>query len=191
VNPTLKNTPRDPRAELQILIERLRDYERESIDQLRLKLIDRWKAEHPEAAVEQSAPFHALMRHEEVAKRIPEDPDEAWFNDVYYVTVRRGLPDKMFGSREGMITLGIASHDGCARHDWRDFQAIKNQLAGEECEAVELFPAESRLLDPSNYYTLWCFPGVKRLRIGMEIRDVRDRDTAALAPQRAFAKADA
>jgi hypothetical protein len=187
MNPTLKNHARDPRAERQMLIERLRDYERESIDQLRLKLIACWKAEHPEAALEQSAVFHPLTRHEVGPKNEPHEPDEAWYNDVYYVTVRRGLPDKMFGSREGMTTLGIASHDGCARHDWRDFQAIKNQLAGEECEAIELFPAESRLLDPSNYYTLWCFPGVKRLRIGMEIRDVRDRDTAALAPQRALA----
>ena len=34
-------------------------------------------------------------------------------------------------------------HDGTARHDWRDFQAIKNQLAGPECEAFELVPRGS------------------------------------------------
>ena len=94
----------------------------------------------------------------------------------------------MFGSNEGMIQLGISAHDGTARHDWREFQWIKNQLAGEECEAVELYPAESRLLDPSNYYSLWCFPGIKRLKIGKnEPRRVWDSDEA-LAPQRGFEK---
>ena len=82
-----------------------------------------------------------------------------------------------------MVQIGISAIDGTARHDWREFQAIKNQLAGEECEAFELYPAESRLLDPSNYYTLWCFPGVKLLQIGPSIREVLDRDEA-FAPQR-------
>src|SRR6185436_10844058 len=80
---------------------------------------------------------------------------------------------------------GISTFDGTARHDFREFQAIKNQLAGEECESFELYPAESRLLDPSNYYTLWCFPGVKKLKIGVDYRDVRD-SADALAPQRSL-----
>ena len=76
-----------------------------------------------------------------------------------------------------MIQLGINAVDGSARHDWRDFQAIKNQLAGEECEAFELYPAESRLMDPSNYFSLWCFPGLKRIKVGNdEPRRVFDAD---------------
>ena len=87
-----------------------------------------------------------------------------------------------------MIQLGISALDGTARHDWREFQWIKNQLAGEECEAFELYPAESRLLDPSNYYTLWCFPGLKRIKVGSEeVRRQWDADEA-LAPQRALPK---
>lgn len=39
--------------------------------------------------------------------------------------------------------------------DWRDLQAIKNQLCGPECEALQLFPAESRCVDTSNQYHLW------------------------------------
>jgi hypothetical protein len=172
--------------ERELLISRLRDYDREDTDKLRDMLIERWKREHPAAATEESTRLKPLARHFE-GKHRPDDPDETWFNDLYYVTLRR-VPDHVFGSPEGMIQLGIASHDGTARHDWRHFQEIKNALAGPECEAFELHPAESRLLDPSNYYTLWCFPGVKRLRVGVEVRDVRDTDTAALAPQRAFPK---
>lgn len=70
-------------------------------------------------------------------------------------------------------------------------QAIKNQLAGAECEGFELFPAESRLLDPSNYYTMWCFPSLGRLRVGLdEGRRVWDQDEA-MAPQRGLAKTTA
>ena len=53
--------------------------------------------------------------------------------------------------------------------------------AEPETEAFELYPAESRLLDPSNYSTIWCFP-VRRLKVGVDVRDVRDADLA-LVPQ--------
>ena len=56
-----------------------------------------------------------------------------------------------------MIHLSIRNADRSARHDWRDFQRIKNQLAGPEWEAVEIYPAESRLVDAANQYHLWCF----------------------------------
>jgi hypothetical protein len=120
----------------------------------------------------------------------PDDQQhpEIWESDVYQVTVRRWSKDPVFGTRGGMIQIGINSHDGTARHDWRDFQGIKNQIAGPECEAFELYPAESRLLDPSNYYTLWCFPALKRIKVGLEEgRRVLDADEA-LAPQRGFAR---
>lgn len=196
-NPTRATTGGPERAsflqkhEREILLSRLRDYDRESTEKLREKLIECWKQEHPQAAAEQSSKLKPLSRqYVEKNKRHPDDPDEAWYNDVYYITLRR-RPDQVFGSDAGMIQLGISSHDGTARHDWRHFQEIKNALAGPECEAFELYPAESRLLDPSNYYTLWCFPGVRRLKVGQHgVRDVRDRDTAALAPQRALAPND-
>ncbi len=47
------------------------------------------------------------------------------------------------------------------RRDWRHFQKIKNELLGPEEEAVELYPAESRLVDLSNEYSLWSIKGWK------------------------------
>lgn len=55
-------------------------------------------------------------------------------------------------------------------HDWRVMQGIKNALVGPEAEAVELFPAESRLVDESNQFHLWCFP--EQLGFGFEEREV-------------------
>jgi hypothetical protein len=37
----------------------------------------------------------------------------------------------------------------------RHFQRIKNEVVGPECEAVELYPAESRLVDTATQFHLW------------------------------------
>jgi hypothetical protein len=82
-------------------------------------------------------------------------PAEAWENNRYQVLVRRNTSD-----RKGMpdiIHLSIRSLDRSADHDWRHLQRIKNEILGPEMEAVELYPAESRLVDTSNQYHLWAF----------------------------------
>lgn len=173
-------------ARLLEIRRRLGDYESTNYTDQRAQLVAAWRKHHPDAAKEASAFLHPLILHHRWPERDPKQhPDEIWINDVYQVSLRRLDKDPVFGTRDGMIQLGINTMDGTARHDWRDFQAIKNQLAGAECEAFELYPAESRLLDPSNYYTLWCFPGLKRIKVGNETREVFDADVA-LAPQRAL-----
>ena len=163
---------------------RRRDYSTHDLIEERRKLIEQWRSMHPEAANEPASAHHPLDQIESGELDNTSKP-ERWVNDIYNVGVRRWSRDPVFGTSGGMIQIGIASHDGMARHDWRDMQAIKNQLAGAECEAFELYPAESRLLDPSNYYTLWCFPGLKRIKVGQNERIVRNVDEA-LAPQRSL-----
>lgn len=71
-------------------------------------------------------------------------------NNFYQVSV------KQVATGTGlMYQLAIQRNDGQAVHDWREFQKIKNLLVGAEAEAVELYPAESRLLDVSNVYYLY------------------------------------
>jgi hypothetical protein len=170
------------------VVRRLKDYGRQDPTEERQLLVELWRKHHPAAAAEDPSYLKPLSLAQRFEERNPtQHPDETWINDTYVVAVRRLDKDPVFGSSAGMVQLGISSMDGTARHDWRDFQAIKNQLAGAECEAFELYPAESRLLDPSNYYTLWCFPGLKRLKVGQEIRKVFDAGQA-LSPQRGFRK---
>ncbi len=69
-------------------------------------------------------------------------------NDTYTVEMNRYPP---------FIHLDISRHDGQACTNWREFQQIKNELVGPEFEAVELFPAESRLVDTANQYHLWVY----------------------------------
>lgn len=167
----------------------LETHESELIE-ARKQIVAAWRAAYPEAA-ETSSEFHPLIRDPDWIAGFKDSPagvpDEFWLSDVYTVTVRRHKVDPVFGSKGGMIQLGISAVDGSAKHDWRDFQAIKNQLVGPECEAFELYPAESRLVDPSNYYALWCFPSVNMIRLGSLERKrlVIDADEA-IAPQREF-----
>lgn len=92
-----------------------------------------------------------------------------WINDVYQVA-RIEQPD-------GLIHLNIRRRDGKPIfRDWRHFQQIKNELLGEECEAVELYPAESRKVDSNNKYHLYGLPDPKeRFGFGWPERDVRDK----------------
>ena len=70
-----------------------------------------------------------------------------WENDLHSVRENRENPDH--------IVLSISNQDGSARHDWRELQEIKNTLVGPECEAVELYPAESRKRDSGNVFHLF------------------------------------
>jgi hypothetical protein len=87
-----------------------------------------------------------------------------WINDVYQV----------YMTQEGDYThLNIRRRDGeVIYRDWRDFQDIKNQLVGEDSEAVELYPAEDRVVDTSNKYHLYCAPPGFRFPFGFVNRDV-------------------
>jgi hypothetical protein len=67
-------------------------------------------------------------------------------NDVYRVKMRKSPP---------IVQLDLARHDGQPVTAWRDLQQIKNELVGPEYEGVELFPAESRLVDTAHQYHIW------------------------------------
>lgn len=81
-------------------------------------------------------------------------PDEIWHNGLYQVMIQRNVPSDIEGW-PAMHWLSIKRVDKDWIHDWRHLQRIKNELIGEEFEAVELYPAESRLVDTANQYHLW------------------------------------
>lgn len=78
-----------------------------------------------------------------------------WRNSRYQVVMRTcGNADS-----PAIVWLSIKRYDGHPARDWRDLQRLKNELLGPEVEAVELFPAESRLVDNANQTHIWAFPG--------------------------------
>lgn len=79
-----------------------------------------------------------------------------WRNDVYQAHVIPWEPMLIKGERVPVVQLSIRRLDRGHARDWRDFQRIKNELVGPEIEAIELYPAESRLMDSANQFHLWC-----------------------------------
>lgn len=71
-----------------------------------------------------------------------------------------------------MTWLSIKRRDKAAFHDWRELQGIKNAICGPEREAVELYPAESRLVDTANQYHLWVLPADMGFPFGYWFREV-------------------
>lgn len=84
-------------------------------------------------------------------------PDRSYANDLYSVFVRE-IPDANTGRPSGALHLSFHRHDRAAVRDWRHFQAIKNEIAGRERTAIEIFPPESQLIDAANEYHLWVLP---------------------------------
>lgn len=79
-------------------------------------------------------------------------PDrERWENNEYSVWLDRKYP---LG-----VHLAIRRKDLQPAHDWRDLQAIKTALVGPEYEALELYPAESRVMDVANEAHLYVMAG--------------------------------
>lgn len=112
-------------------------------------------------------------------------PQERWVNRAYCVFVSRFHANNFIDGGP-FARIGIMRHDQAAVHDFRDYQHIKNDVCGDSWEAIELYPSESRLVDPSNFFILWAFPP-NVLKIGMAERNVLDLG-AADSPQRPFSQ---
>lgn len=111
-------------------------------------------------------------------------PDEVWQNDQYLVAVRRGVQGGP--GAPPLVHLAIHRKDWKPVIDWRHKQRIKNEIVGESHEAVELYPAEERLVDNANTCHLWVVGEAQwRWPFGFHIRMVSDGDTEWMR-QRAF-----
>lgn len=108
---------------------------------------------------------------------------EVWINNLYTVHVSR--------DDDGAVRhLSVRRNDRSSYHDWRHLFLIKCQIAGENVEAVELYPATSRLVDQSNQFHLWCLPPNEQLPVGYKKRDVEDcAGGTTMHTQRPFDKA--
>lgn len=131
-------------------------------------------------------PDHMLTLEE--ARELGFDPDPLVFRDCTDRVDRRassmhtafyesrfyfvGVTEIEAADGTDMTWLSIRRNDRKAMQDWRHLQAIKNEICGPEREAVQMYPAESRLLDESNQIHLWVYPEGYRLPFGYAERSV-------------------
>lgn len=128
------------------------------------KLIKRMQTHNPEMS---SKDIKKILKEE---RKFP-----VWVNNTYQASLRKSSSNAM----EAVDHLSIKRIDKEPTRDWRDLQNIKNDICGEEREAVEMFPAESRRVDSANQYHLWVFKKGIRIPFGFEQRAVdfnEDRD---------------
>lgn len=59
------------------------------------------------------------------------------------------------------------SSDGSAGFSWAEKQSIKNELFGEDRIALEVFPAETHLVDVTDTYHLWILPKGFKMPFGI------------------------
>ena len=79
--------------------------------------------------------------------------DETWGNNRYTVNIHF-----LGGDRDGFVELAVHNHNRTPHVPWRHLQQIKNEIMGADREAIQLFPAESRLVDTANEYWLYVYP---------------------------------
>lgn len=128
-------------------------------------------------------PFQRCPSWSDADGNIHKIPDEMIVlrNNIFTVTIEGcDVPPPM-----GPVAwLSIKRNDRTTIHDWRELQRIKNMVMGEECEAVEIYPAESRLHDTANQYHLWCFAPGYQLPFGYAGRFIADETTDGTGPDR-------
>jgi hypothetical protein len=100
---------------------------------------------------------------------------ETFWANGHYLVFRRVVPSA--DGRAEMIHLSMRTVENDARHDWREMQRVKNELCGQEWEGVEIYPAESRVVDTANQYHLWCFP--YPIPIGFDRGHIQDAEESA------------
>jgi hypothetical protein len=71
---------------------------------------------------------------------------EARKNRVFCVLIRP-LPD-------GNVHLAVCSLSG-RRPSWHEMQRIKNDIAGPEATAVEVYPPQSEMVDEADMFHIW------------------------------------
>ena len=91
--------------------------------------------------------------------------DEIWVNDKYQVNIDRSI----VSNNTSWIHLSIKTHNKEPARDWREFQQIKNELVVPEHEGIELYPADSRVVDTSNQFHIWVLADPKiRMPVGWQ-----------------------
>ncbi len=122
------------------------------------------KAEMDIPTIEEAMGATGCSRDEAVQRIEWMKAQSVWANNLYQVNVEY-LPN----SQAHVI---IRRLDRQAIHNWTHFQEIKNQVLGKECEAVEIYPKESKLVDAKEHYHLWGFRSEEEtFGLGFDKRD--------------------
>lgn len=81
------------------------------------------------------------------------DLESFWKNNIYSVQVYRRAT-----ARGVALQLAVRRHDEEPISGWDDLQIIKNEIAGADRVAIEVYPADAELMDQANMRHLFVLP---------------------------------
>jgi len=101
--------------------------------------------------------------HHELRPRFANPAIEHWREENYlnnrYSVQISDYSAWLHGVGHGSVThLWIRHHTGVMPHSWADLQRIKNEIAGKDLLAVEVYPKVDDLVDQANIAHLWVMP---------------------------------
>jgi hypothetical protein len=120
-------------------------------------IIQKWMEKDPE--VRRLYEKAGVTNRQELDSLVTEQLSEAMTDTTYLATMDDDTEYQVAVRpvNDEVVHLSVKRKDRESPRDWRHLQEIKNALVGDECEGVELFPAESRLVDMANQTHLWCY----------------------------------
>lgn len=95
--------------------------------------------------------IEAIKKHWKLNPESNFRPDAVYQNNKYIVQVF--VSQIRNGRRYKKIM--IRRSDSEPIYSWQDLFRIKNELFGDEKEAIQFFPKKSELIDQANLYWLW------------------------------------
>lgn len=93
----------------------------------------------------------AIQKHIALGSNPNFRPDTVWQNNKYIVQVFNGVER----NKKMYTKVMVRRSDAQAIYSWQDLYRIKNEIFGDEVEAVQFMPKKSELVDSANLY--WFF----------------------------------
>lgn len=81
---------------------------------------------------------------------------ETYWRNSFYTVFRKEIDPEL--GMEGAVRLSIKHNYGKAIREWKHLQRVKNELCGEEREAIEVFPPQSMVASLDNEHHLFVTP---------------------------------
>lgn len=100
--------------------------------------------------------FQQVYPVKEDGSKMDLNPGETYWRNSFYLVFRKELEPEV--GLQGSVLLRIRHNQDKAIREWKHLQRIKNELAGSEREATEIFPPQSMVTSMDNEHHLFVTP---------------------------------
>lgn len=97
-----------------------------------------------------------------VDRQLPPPGETGWLGQIHsaYANLWYVALVRTISSAWGTVHHAAIRNAESSDIPWAEKQWVKNQVFGPEAQAIEVFPAESKLIDEANMYHLWVLDSI-------------------------------